>query len=365
MDMTACGRADLQEIDGENPATLRTEGSTSTLPHGFARGEAQSDINGNEVVTSTVRSRSSPYGEYRVTPSAGRTDKGFTGRAQNDEVALIYMRARYYVPGVGRFASADSIVPFVSNPQTLNRFSYCIGNPLVLTDPTGHYFSLEGRSDGLGFRTDTNGDIYWIIQGGSVFAPQEVTVANVELKAERGGNVYSFYNTERGMDLAYNYRTSVRTELFGSDELRGVLHLWKKAWAAAAAMAPDSVQALNDSVTSGTGSTGNTSCPSCSGGSSFDFTYSPSVQKHLAQGSDKYHGFPSLLDKYIINGAPVVVRSDGRQEYLAQGYVGDTYGVYHITLRSDGTIIHRLFTSQAQWGTEAAKNGLPSFDQIP
>ena len=101
-------------------------GSTSTL----------SDINGNEVVTSTVRFY--PYGEYRVTPSADLTDKGFTGHAQNDEIALIYMRARYYVPGVGRFASADSIVPNPADPQSVNRYSYVYNNPMGFRDPSGH-----------------------------------------------------------------------------------------------------------------------------------------------------------------------------------------------------------------------------------
>ena len=132
--------SDVYWLHSDHPsASLRTGlGSTSTLPLRFARGAAQSDINGNEVVTGTVHSRSSPYGEYRVTPSAGLTDKGFTGRAQNDEVALIYMRARYYVPGIGRFASADTIVPDPLNPQSLNRYSYVFNNPLVLSDLTGH-----------------------------------------------------------------------------------------------------------------------------------------------------------------------------------------------------------------------------------
>ena len=138
MDMTACGRADLQEIDGENLTALRFEGITSTLPLRFGRGAAQSDINGNEVAAGTVRSRSSPYGEYRVTPTAGLTDKGFTGHAQNDEVALIYMRARYYVPGIGRFISPDTIIPNLTNLQDINRYGYARNNPLKYRDFSGH-----------------------------------------------------------------------------------------------------------------------------------------------------------------------------------------------------------------------------------
>jgi RHS repeat-associated protein len=32
------------------------------------------------------------------------------------ELGLIYMNARYYVPSLGRFASADTLVPDPTNP---------------------------------------------------------------------------------------------------------------------------------------------------------------------------------------------------------------------------------------------------------
>ena len=60
------------------------------------------------------------------------------------------MRARFYPsatlragspPTLGRFLSPDSIVPDPSDPQTLNRCSYVVNNPLRYTDPTGQYHS--------------------------------------------------------------------------------------------------------------------------------------------------------------------------------------------------------------------------------
>ncbi|MDW8326815.1 MAG: hypothetical protein RMK99_09635, partial [Anaerolineales bacterium] len=39
---------------------------------------------------------------------------------------------------LGRFVSADSIVPEPGNPQSLNRYSYVNDRPTVLVDPTGH-----------------------------------------------------------------------------------------------------------------------------------------------------------------------------------------------------------------------------------
>jgi RHS repeat-associated protein len=50
----------------------------------------------------------------------------------------MYYRARYYAQGLGRFLSADTIVPDTSNPQSLNRFSYVNNRPLNSTDPSGH-----------------------------------------------------------------------------------------------------------------------------------------------------------------------------------------------------------------------------------
>lgn len=49
--------------------------------------------------------------------------------------------ARFYSPKLGRFLSADTIVPGAANPQALNRYSYVLGNPIRYNDPTGHMCS--------------------------------------------------------------------------------------------------------------------------------------------------------------------------------------------------------------------------------
>jgi hypothetical protein len=48
------------------------------------------------------------------------------------------MGARWYDPQLARWASADTIVPQASNPQSLNRYSYVYNNALRHTDPSGH-----------------------------------------------------------------------------------------------------------------------------------------------------------------------------------------------------------------------------------
>jgi len=39
---------------------------------------------------------------------------------------------------LGRFASADTIVPGAGNPQSWDRYSYTLNNPVKYTDPSGH-----------------------------------------------------------------------------------------------------------------------------------------------------------------------------------------------------------------------------------
>lgn len=44
-----------------------------------------------------------------------------------------------YDAALGRFISADTIVPDPNNPQALNRYAYALNNPMRYTDPTGNY----------------------------------------------------------------------------------------------------------------------------------------------------------------------------------------------------------------------------------
>lgn len=86
------------------------------------------------------------------------TNKGFTGHEEIKGINLIHMEGRLYDPAIGRFLSADPIVQDPSNGQTLNRYSYCINNPLAFTDPTGFsFFSNLFRSIGNFFESIWDG----------------------------------------------------------------------------------------------------------------------------------------------------------------------------------------------------------------
>jgi len=88
-----------------------------------------------------------PFGETRLTTGTIYTDKLFTGQREMTGLGIYHFNARFYSPKLGRFLSADTIVPGAANPQAWNRFSYVVNNPLKYTDPTGHS-CIEEDGDG-------------------------------------------------------------------------------------------------------------------------------------------------------------------------------------------------------------------------
>jgi RHS repeat-associated protein len=81
-----------------------------------------------------------PYGAVRGSVGTLPTQRTFTGQYSHDAGlgSLMYFNARYMSPALGRFVSADSIVPGAGEPQAFNRYAFVLNNPLKYTDPTGH-----------------------------------------------------------------------------------------------------------------------------------------------------------------------------------------------------------------------------------
>ena len=85
-----------------------------------------------------------PYGEVRYVTGELPTEFGFTGQRNDSYIKLIQMGARWYDAQIGRFVSADTIIPNFANPQSLNRYAYVENRPLVAIDPTGHDLMIVG-----------------------------------------------------------------------------------------------------------------------------------------------------------------------------------------------------------------------------
>jgi len=93
-------------------------------------------ITSTGVVTGELRYKA--WGEIRYTSGVTPTKYRFTGQREESTIGLYFYSARWYDPVLGRFVQADAVVPQPGNPQSLNRYSYVLNNPLKYVDSSGH-----------------------------------------------------------------------------------------------------------------------------------------------------------------------------------------------------------------------------------
>lgn len=114
---------------------------------------AYSDVNGilvQELSYDAWGRRRNPetWAYYTDILDAGALDAhGFTGHEHIDLFEVVNMDGRMYDPVIGRFLSPDPIIQAPDYSQSLNRYAYCLNNPLSLVDPSGYsWFSKNWKS---------------------------------------------------------------------------------------------------------------------------------------------------------------------------------------------------------------------------
>jgi len=75
-----------------------------------------------------------PYGEE---VGGAQSGLGYTGEWWDTGASLLYLRARWYAPGVGRFTTEDPAPGYARIPRSLHIYVYAWNNPVNLTDPAG------------------------------------------------------------------------------------------------------------------------------------------------------------------------------------------------------------------------------------
>jgi len=151
------------------------------------------DINGNITATSEMRYKR--WGEVRF--GSAPTKYTFTGQRSfmgSGDIGLMFFNARMYDPALGRFISADSIVP--PGVQGLDRYAYVANNPLRFTDPSGHV-ACQTKEDCEDMGTTPNG-------GGSLGGGSEPSYINPSQLTQEGDyngeQLYQLY-----LDAWYDY----------------------------------------------------------------------------------------------------------------------------------------------------------------
>ncbi len=104
----------------------------------FADHLGSTNVTYNTATGSSTAQRYYPWGSVR--PGPGNTlPTGYTYTGQLDSgLGLMYYGARFYDGYLNRWIQPDTIVPDPGNPQSLNRYSYVLNNPLRYTDSSGH-----------------------------------------------------------------------------------------------------------------------------------------------------------------------------------------------------------------------------------
>ena len=140
----------------------------------------------------------------------GITNRGFTGHEMDDEVGLVNMNARIYDPYLGRFLSADPLLPDPYDMQSFNRYSYVRNNPLKYIDPTGN---LEEHVDGGSGQKPSEMIEEIVVTAGQItpVANGATTIGSVDISVGGSGGPPLYFNRKTG-------RVGTEEELWGDEE---------------------------------------------------------------------------------------------------------------------------------------------------
>ncbi len=122
-------RADGSSLDEPKYLLSDNLGSTNVIVN--AKGELEQRLTFDPWGMRTTLGAS-------TTPVNKITNRGYTGHEMDDETGLVNMNARIYDPYLGRFLSADPVLPDPGDLQQFHRYAYVTNNSLKYVDPSGN-----------------------------------------------------------------------------------------------------------------------------------------------------------------------------------------------------------------------------------
>ena len=88
-----------------------------------------------------------PYGKMLWHTGNNTSAWGYTGEWHDSNVDMVYLRARWYMPGDGRFTQEDLWKGSPYRPMSYNAWLYVYANPTNLVDPSGYGWDDEARGN--------------------------------------------------------------------------------------------------------------------------------------------------------------------------------------------------------------------------
>ncbi|UOG40331.1 RHS repeat domain-containing protein [Leptospira noguchii] len=153
-----------------------------------------------------------PYGETFVQLGDLNFSPKFNSQELDRESGFYFFNARYYDPGIGRFTSADTLIPDEYNSQAWNRFAYVYNNPIGAKDPTGH----APQDYDAGFKDSSKGIVKGTVDSvkSALSAPTPVN-AVVNSAVATGKGVYDLAKDYKG---TYNSAKDFAGKLTSKDD---------------------------------------------------------------------------------------------------------------------------------------------------
>jgi len=177
-----------------------------------------------------------PYGDGE-TCGPTPTEHLFTGKERDAESGNDYFEARYFGSSMGRFLSPDPLGGDLTNPQSLNRYSYVLNNPLTNTDPTGLYTCTDSKDCSskkdqalektlAGLRNSKNADVARGANAyGAANSDNGVSVGFKDLSGSgKGGDTVSTVGTDADGNLRANSAITINSKDSGTDFTADVGH---------------------------------------------------------------------------------------------------------------------------------------------